>query len=69
MRKLYLIPGTPAPDTKQEQVRKRLRKIRVRNDPQCPRCAGREWITATIGNVRSKLCVNCLTRGERVVID
>lgn len=69
MRKLYLIPGTPAPDTKQEQMRKRLRKIRVRNDPQCPRCAGREWITATIGNVRNKLCVICLTRGERVVMD
>jgi hypothetical protein len=69
MRKLYLVPGTTAPDTKQEQVRKRLRKMRVRDDPQCARCAGREWITATIGNVKSKLCVGCLSRGERVVMD
>lgn len=69
MRKLYLIPGSPAPDSETEQVRKRLRKIKVRTDPQCARCAGREWIIGTIGNVKSKLCVNCLTKGERVVMD
>lgn len=69
MPRFYVIDGTIAPDSEQEQVRKRLRKIRVRNDPQCARCAGREWITATIGNVKSKLCVNCLTQGERVVMD
>lgn len=69
MRKLYLVPGTAAPDSKQEQVRKRLRKLKVRDDPQCVRCAGREWITATIGSVKSKLCVNCLAKGERVVMD
>jgi hypothetical protein len=69
MRKLYLIHGTEAPDTKQEQVRKRLRKIKVRNDAQCPRCASREYVTSTIGNVKSKLCVGCLTKGERVVMD
>lgn len=69
MRNLYLVPGTEAPDTPLEQVRKRLRKTKVAHMPQCDRCAGREYITARIGNVQSKLCVNCLSRGERVVMD
>jgi hypothetical protein len=66
--KLYSIPGTPPPDTPTERVRKRMRDS-ARHWPHCPRCGGRETVSAKIGNVRSNLCVCCLMRGERVVIE
>lgn len=68
MPKLTLIQGTPAPDSRKERVRKRVRKS-ARDWPCCPRCGGRETITASIGNVKNKLCVLCLMRGERVVVE
>lgn len=49
-------------------VRKRLRAKRQRDLPQCPACSGRETIVASIGNVRNKICVVCLTQGRRVVV-
>jgi len=77
--KLHVIPGTPAPDTATERVRKR---VRVHKKPaaviDCHRCGGREVIETRIGAVlngrrasggtRQYLCALCFMRGERVVL-
>lgn len=71
--RLTIIQGTPAPDTAQEQVRKRVRAApKPPAMPQCHRCGGREYIEAKIGAgkavTKQKLCVCCLMKGERVVM-
>ena len=67
MPKFRVIDG--APDTSpQGQVRRRVRES-ARDWPVCPHCGGREVITASIGNVKNKLCVVCLTQGRRVVVE
>jgi hypothetical protein len=71
--KLHVIEGTPAPDTAQEQVRKRVKAApRPAAMPQCSRCGGREYIEAKIGAGKSaaknKLCVVCLLQGQRIVM-
>jgi len=77
--KLHVIPGTPAPDTATERVRKR---VRVHKKPaaviDCHRCGGREVIETRIGlmarnrrasgGTRQYLCALCFMRGERVVL-
>lgn len=75
---LHLIPGTPAPDTPAEQVRKRLRATKPAEMLQCRRCAGREVLVsitgATIkggkvsGGTKSYICAGCHRKGERVVL-
>lgn len=75
---LHLIPGTPAPDTPAEGVRKRLRSSKPADMLQCPRCAGREVLVtvtgATIksgrvsGGTKAWLCAGCHRKGERVVL-
>ena len=75
---LHLIPGTPAPDTPAERVRKRLRAVKPAEMLQCPRCAGREVMTtvtgATIkggkvaGGTKSWVCAGCHRKGERVAL-
>lgn len=72
-RSLHVIDGTPAPDTTQEQVRKRVRGApKPASMPQCNRCGGREYIEAKIGAgkavTKQRLCVLCLMKGERVVV-
>lgn len=71
--KLHVIQGTPAPDTAQEKVRKRVRAMaRPPGMPQCVRCGGREYIESKIGAgkgaTKLRLCVLCLLGGERVVM-
>lgn len=78
MRKLHVVHGTPAPDTPQERVRKRIRATKPAEMLQCHRCGGREVIAARIGvlyeNGKAKggtkvlLCSLCFSRGERVVL-
>ena len=75
---LHLIPGTPAPDTPAEGVRKRLQSTKTAGMLQCPRCAGREVLVtvtgATIkggrvsGGTKAWLCAGCHRKGERVVL-
>jgi hypothetical protein len=66
MAKFRVIQG--GPDTSPAgQVRKRIKQS-ARDWPHCPNCGGRETITASIGNVRTKLCVVCLMQGRRVEI-
>lgn len=59
--KLRIVPGTPAPDTPTERVRKTAAKAR----PHCLTCGGGEYVTARIGKTTAKLCVGCLTQGRR----
>lgn len=66
--KLYPVPSAPKPDTPADRVRKRVRKS-ARDWPCCSQCGGREVVTASLGNVRNKLCVVCLAAGRRVVIE
>ena len=66
--KFHVIQGTPAPDDPLNRVKKRVRQS-ARDWPACPHCGGRETITASIGNVKNKLCVVCLMQGRRVVIE
>ncbi|WP_236233683.1 hypothetical protein [Pseudomonas tohonis] len=71
--KLHIIAGTPAHDTAQEKVRKRVRGApKPAEMPQCHRCGGREYIEAKIGAgnavTKQKLCVLCFMKGERVVV-
>lgn len=76
--KLHVIPGTPPPDTAQEQVRKRVRKTKTGPIVQCHRCGGREVIETKIGVIlkdgkptggtKQLLCAGCLMKGERVVL-
>lgn len=68
MANLRLIPGSKPPDTPAERVRAKHRARRQPNLPQCGHCAGREYITAKIGNVSNKLCVVCLMQGQRRVM-
>jgi hypothetical protein len=79
MPPLHVIPGTPAPDTPAERVRKRMRAMpKPAAILQCPRCAGREVMETRIGvalvggkprgGTRQWLCVGCLGRGERMVV-
>lgn len=75
---LHLIPGTPAPDTPAEAVRKRLRATKPPDMLQCPRCAGREVLVTITGAVyqagkvkggtKSWVCAGCHRKGERVVL-
>ncbi len=76
---LHVIPGTPAPDTPAERVRKRLRAApKLPDTLQCPRCAGREvLVTITgaavrggkvTGGTRAWVCAGCHRNGERVVL-
>jgi len=75
---LHLIPGTPAPDTPAEQVRKRLRATKPGEMLQCPRCAGREVLVSLTGAIikggkvsggtKQWLCATCHRKGERVVL-
>lgn len=78
--KLHLIQGTPAPDTPAEQVRKRIRAMpKPATMAQCHRCGGREVIETKIGvlmrngkptgGTRQLLCVGCLLRGDRVLLN
>lgn len=78
--KLHLIQGTPAPDTPAEQVRKRVRAMpKPATMVQCHRCGGREVIETKIGvlmkngkptgGTKQLLCVGCILRGERVVLN
>jgi len=75
---LHLIPGTPAPDTSAEAVRRRQRAAKPAEMLQCPRCAGREVLAsvtgATIkggrvsGGTKAWICAGCHRKGERVVL-
>jgi hypothetical protein len=75
---LHLIPGTPAPDTPTERVRKRLRALKPADMLECPRCAGREVLVTITGAVyqggkvkggtKSWVCAGCHRKGERVVL-
>jgi hypothetical protein len=65
---LRVIHGTPAPDTPAEQVRKRLRKTKISTEPQCPRCAGRTYLTIQTGKTKQKACYFCSMKGEMVVM-
>lgn len=78
--RLHLIQGTPAPDTPAEQVRKRIRAMpKPATMVQCHRCGGREVIETKIGvlmrngkstgGTRQLLCVGCLLRGDRVLLN
>jgi len=78
--KLHLIQGTPAPDTPAAQVRKRVRAMpKPATMVQCHRCGGREVIETKIGvlmkngkptgGTKQLLCVGCILRGERVVLN
>lgn len=77
--RLHVIPGTPAPESPAEKVRKRIRAMpRAPGVIQCHRCTGMEVIESRIGATwesgRAKggtkvlLCVSCLMKGERVVL-
>jgi hypothetical protein len=68
MPRFEVIDGTPAPDTPAERVRQRVRKTKLPG-PSCQRCGGREWIAATIGTTKNKLCVCCLLQGQRSLMD
>lgn len=63
MPKFRVIEGGAAPAVK------RKRAPRQKNLPQCHKCHGRETVQASIGNVRNRLCVACLMKGERVVVE
>ena len=65
MPKFRVIQGGNEPT---QGVRKRARKS-ARDWPACVRCNGRETVVAKIGNVSNKLCVVCLLKGERVVVE
>lgn len=78
--RFHVIHGTPAPDTAAEQVRKRVRAMA--KPPamiQCHRCGGREVIETKTGvmlksgkltgDTKQLLCVGCLLRGERVLLN
>lgn len=72
-RRLHVIDGTPAPDTAQERVRRRVRGApKPAEMPQCHRCGGREYIEAKIGAgkavTKQKLCVCCLLQGQRIIM-
>jgi tRNA(Ile2) C34 agmatinyltransferase TiaS len=66
--KFQVIHGTPAPDTPAEQVKKRLRKTRVRNEPICPSCGGRTFTIAQTGTTKQKWCAFCMMQGRMVVM-
>lgn len=76
--KLHVVPGTPAPDTPAERVRKRVRATKPAEMLQCHRCGGREVIETKVGvlwqagktkgGTRQLLCAMCLAKGERVVL-
>ena len=79
MPRFEVIPGTPAPDTPAEQVRKRVRaQPKPASMIQCHRCGGREVVETRIGvllqggktkgGTKALLCACCLLRGERVVL-
>jgi hypothetical protein len=66
--KFQVIHGTPAPDTPQEQVRKRLRKTRTKGIPQCPRCESRTFLTIQTGTTKQKTCFFCAMKGDMVIM-
>lgn len=77
--RFHVIPGTPAPDTPKEAVKRRVRKLpKPVAMAQCHRCGGREVIETKIGVIlkdgkptggtKQLLCAGCLMRGERVVV-
>ncbi|MGQ7956505.1 hypothetical protein ACUTAF_02090 [Pseudomonas sp. SP16.1] len=77
--RLHVIEGTPAPDTAQEQVRKRVRATeKPATMIQCHRCGGREVIETkigvmlkngkTTGGTKQLICACCFMKGERVVV-
>ena len=77
--RLHVIPGTPAPDSPAERVRKRVRAApKPASMIDCHRCGGREVIETRIGalyrsgrasgGTRQYLCALCFMRGERVVL-
>lgn len=78
MPDLRVIPGTQAPDTPTERVRKRLRAAKPPVLLQCPRCASREVIETRIGMVlrdgkasggtKTRICAACVLNGHRVVV-
>ena len=68
MPRFTVIDGTPSPDSPTERIRTKYRASRMDGIPQCPRCGGREYVVAKIGKASNKLCVLCLTRGERIVM-
>lgn len=65
MANLRLIHGTPPPDTPAERVRTRVRKSAMAHLPSCSTCGGHEYVVATIGKQKTKLCTVCLTQGRR----
>jgi hypothetical protein len=67
-RNLRLVPKTDAPDTPQEQVRKRLRKTKIKEEPQCPTCGGRSYTTVQTGIVKQKWCAFCMMQGRMVIM-
>lgn len=78
-RRFHVIDGTPAPASKAEQVRERVRKAPKPADMlSCHRCGGHEVIETKVGvmlksgkptgGTKQLLCAGCFMRGERVVI-
>jgi len=77
--RLTLITNTPAPDTPAQRVRERVKKMaKPAEMVQCRRCGGREFMPTKTGvlfkdgkmtgGTPNLICVNCLSRGERVAI-
>lgn len=75
----HVITGTPAPDSAQERVRNRVKKMyKPAAMIQCHRCGGREVIETKIGmghkngkpsgGTKQLLCAGCFMKGERVVV-
>lgn len=78
MPKLFVIPGSPPPDTPAERVRKRIRASKPAHVISCHRCGGIEVMETKLGveyvdgrargGTKQVLCATCWRGGERVVL-
>jgi len=79
MTRFTVIEGTPPPDTREQRVIDRIKKLRKPASMiQCPRCGSREVLPLTTGallrdgkvtgGTTVHVCASCFMKGERVVL-
>lgn len=79
MSRFTVIEGTPPPDTREQRVIDRIKKLaKPPGMIQCPRCGSREVLPLTTGALLRNgkvaggttvhVCASCFMNGERVVL-
>lgn len=63
---LAVVKSTPPPEKPRASAR--LKATKVKGIPQCPRCAGRTYLTIQTDTVKQKVCYFCSMKGEMVIM-